>query len=142
MAGPRVVLDTNVAVSAVRSDRGASFRVLSLVGSGKFEIAVSVPLVLEYEDALLRNLQEAKLTRDDLRDILDYLCSVAQLQEIFFLWRPFLRDPRDDMVLELAVAAGCEAVVTHNRKDFRGIEQFGLKALTPQELLKRIGELR
>jgi len=83
------------------SSRGASFRVLSLVGSRKFEI-----------------------------------------QEIFFLWRPFLRDPRDDMVLELAVAAGCEAVVRHNRKDFRGIEQFGLKALTPQELLKRIGELR
>jgi len=65
-----------------------------------------------------------------------------EIQEIFFLWRPFLRDPRDDMVLELAVAAGCEAVATHNRKDFRGIEQFGLKALTPQELLKRIGELR
>jgi len=142
VVGPRVVLDTNVAVAAVRSRRGASFRVLSLVGSGKFEIALSVPLILEYEDALLRNLEEANLTRGDVRDILDYVCSVAQLQQIFFLWRPFLRDPRDDMVLEVAVAAGCEAVVTHNRKDFGGIEQFGLKALTPQGLLKRIGELR
>jgi len=142
VVGPRVVLDTNVAVAAIRSSRGASFRVLSLVGSGKFEIALSVPLVLEYEDALLRNREEAALTRDDVRDLLDYVCSVAQLQEIFFLWRPFLRDPRDDMVLEVAVAAQCEAVVTHNRRDFRGIEQFGLKVLTPQELLKNIGELR
>lgn len=136
-----MVLDTNVAVSAVHSNRGASFRVFSLVGSGKFEIAVSVPLVLEYEDALLRNLEKANLTGDHVRDLLDYVCSVAHLQEIFFLWRPFLRDPRDDMVLEVAVAAGCEAVVTHNHRDFRGIERFGLKTLTPQELLKRIGEL-
>jgi putative PIN family toxin of toxin-antitoxin system len=140
--GPKVVLDTNVGVAAVRSNRGASFRVLSLVGTEKFQITVSVPLVLEYEDALLRNLHESDLTERDVRDLLDYLCSVAQVQEIFFLWRPFLRDPRDDMVLEVAVAAGCEAIVTHNRRDFRGIEQFGLEALTPQEFLKRIGGLR
>ena len=105
-------------------------------------MAVSVPLILEYEDAMLRTLEEAGLTERDVGDMLDYVSSVAHTQEVFFLWRPFLRDPRDDMVLEVAVAAGCEAIVTHNRKDFIGIEQFGLKALTPQDLLKTIGELR
>jgi putative PIN family toxin of toxin-antitoxin system len=142
VAGPKVVLDTSVLVAAVRSNRGASFKLVSLVGTGRFEIAVSVPLVLEYEDALLRNIDETSLDEDDIRDLLDYLCSVAHAQEIFFLWRPFLRDPSDDMVLEVAVAAGCEAIVTHNHKDFMGIDEFHLKTLSPQQLLTRIGELR
>jgi predicted nucleic acid-binding protein len=67
------------------------------------------------------------------------LCSVAHLQEIHFLWRPALRDARDDHVLELAVEAGCRTIVTHNIKDFAGTEDFGVEAVTPGELLRRIG---
>jgi putative PIN family toxin of toxin-antitoxin system len=137
----RVVLDTNVLVAALRSPRGASFRVLSLVGTSRFEVSVSVALVLEYEDVLLRQRSDIGLTEESIGDILDYVCSVAGRQEIFFLWRPCLRDPKDDMVLELAVAAGCDAVVTFNRADFRGIERFGVRILTPRELLVEIGEL-
>lgn len=138
---PRVVLDTNVVVSALRSRRGASFRLLSLVGKGRFEICVSVPLVLEYEDAVGRHLDETGLTRGQLDDVLDYLCFAAIRQDVFYLWRPTLRDPKDDLVLELAVAARCSDVITFNLKDFVGSERFGVKARRPHELLAEIGAL-
>ena len=134
----RVVLDTSVLVAGVRSRRGASFEVLSRLGNGTFGVAVSVSLVLEYEAALLRHVAESALDEDDVRDLIDYVCDVAIRQKIFFLWRPFLRDPGDDLVLELAVAAQCEAIVTHNVRDFRGIEQLGVRVLTPGEFLQEL----
>jgi len=137
----RVVIDTCVFVSALRSSRGASYRVLGLVGTGAFEIALSVPLVLEYEDAAKRLGDATGLSHADIDDVIDYLCSAAQLQEIHFLWRPVLRDPRDDHVLELAVEAGCGQIITHNVRDFVGTEQFGVRAIRPGELLRRIGEV-
>lgn len=138
---PRVVLDTNVLVAGLRSRQGASFRLLGEVGRGKFEIALSVPLVLEYEDAMLRHAPVTGLARRDVDVILDYFCSVAYLQTIFFLWRPLLPDPKDDLVLELAVAAGCRTVVTYNVRDFRGAESLGVSAQRPGPFLKAIGVL-
>ena len=135
---PLVVLDTNVIVAAIRSRHGASFEVLSKVGTKAFDIAVSVPLVLEYEDALLRHLPEIRLNETDIQDIIDYMCSVALRQEIFFLWRPFLKDPGDDLVLEAAVAADCDIIVTHNLRDFVGVERFGLRALSPAAFLNEL----
>ena len=135
----RIVIDTNVLVSALRSSRGASHRLLMLVGQTDFEVALSVPLVLEYESAAKRMGDATGLTSEDVDDIIDYLCSVAHLQEIHFLWRPILRDPRDDHVLELATEAGCEIVVTHNVRDFAGSERFGVTAIRPGEFLRRIG---
>ncbi len=107
-----------------------------------YDIAVSVPLVLEYEDALLRHTAESGLSASDVRDLVDYLCRVARQQDIFFLWRPLLRDPADDLVAEVAVAAGCDAVVTHNRRDFVGVERFNLHVWSPAEFLKKIGAVR
>lgn len=135
----QVVLDTNVIVSALRSRRGASHRLLLLVGGPEFQINLSVPLVLEYEDVAKRTAQEAGLTVADVDDVIDYLCSVARLREIHFLWRPVLKDPGDDHVLELAVEAECHTIVTHNVKDFAGSERFGIRAVTPGEFLKSIG---
>jgi putative PIN family toxin of toxin-antitoxin system len=132
---PLVVLDTNVLVSALRSSKGASFAVVERIGGGDFEIAVSVPLVLEYEDAMLRH--RGALSAAEVRDIVDYVCSVALRHRVYFLWRPLLRDPNDDMVAEVAVAAGAQAIVTHNRRDFLGVEQFGLKTWSPQQLPER-----
>ena len=134
----RVVIDTNVLVAAIRSRRGASFQVLSLVSTDAFELAVSVPLVLEYEDAMMRHVTASSLDESDVRDLLDYICSVAVHQEVFFLWRPFLRDAADDMIVELAVAAGCELIVTHNVRDFRGAERFGLRVVTPASFLQEL----
>lgn len=135
MSTPLVVLDTNILVSALRSRKGASFAVVERIGGGEFELAVSVPLVLEYEDAMLRH--RGSLSAGEVRDITDYLCSVALHHRIFFLWRPLLRDPNDDMVAEVAVAAGAQAIVTHNRRDFLGVEKFGLKIWSPHQLLER-----
>jgi putative PIN family toxin of toxin-antitoxin system len=141
MSKPRVVLDTNILVSALRSRRGASFKLVSLIGKGKFSLHISVPLVLEYEEVLLRH-KHAPLTNKDIEAFLDYLCKVAEPQRIFYLWRPFLKDADDDMVLELAFNARCSHIVTFNSKDFRGSEQFGLQVVTPKEFLKEIGVLK
>ncbi len=137
MPAPLVVLDTNVLVAAIRSRRGASFRLQSQVGTGSFDVAVSVPLVLEYEEVLLRH--RGPMGAGDVRDIVDYVCGVARQQNIFYLWRPLLRDPKDDMVAEVAVAAGAQAIITHNRKDYAGIARFGIQVLSPGEFLERIG---
>ena len=135
----RVVLDTNVIVSGLRSQRGAAFRVLSLVGSGLFEHCLSVTLAFEYEDAVKRPVSRIRLPKSLVEDVLDFLCASARQQEIYFLWRPTLSDAKDDMVLEVAVHAGCEAIVTYNVEDFRGSERFGVKAMRPQEFLGLIG---
>jgi putative PIN family toxin of toxin-antitoxin system len=135
----QVVLDTNVFVSALRSRRGASHRLLLLVGGPDFQINLSVPLVIEYEDVAKRMAREAGLTSADIDDIIDYLCSVARLREIHFLWRPVLKDPGDDHILELAVEAECRVIITHNVRDFVGVERFGITAVTPGEFLKSIG---
>jgi putative PIN family toxin of toxin-antitoxin system len=139
---PTVVLDTNVFVSALRSRRGASHRLLKLVGRGKFDVALSVPLVLEYEEATKRQSRRIGLNHADIDDVLDYMCRVGQHHAIHFLWRPQLRDPEDDMVLELAVEAAAQIIVTHNVRDFAGAERFAVRVVRPQEFLEMIGEAR
>lgn len=137
----QVVIDTNVFFSALRSKKGASYKLLSLIDGGKFKANVSVPLLFEYEDVAKRSSSALSLSHAEIDDILDYLCTVANRHEIFFLWRPFLKDPKDDFVLELAVEAQCDYIVTYNQKDFKGVERFGIKTLTPKEFLQLIGEL-
>lgn len=136
---PQIVIDTNVMIAGLRSRRGKAFRLLELVGTGIFEINLSVPLLLEYKDVLYRLLPELGITRDVVDSVLDYHCSIARIHEIFFLWRPFLPDPKDDMVLELAVRAQCNYILTYNIRDFAGIEQFGIQAVTPQIFFAEIG---
>jgi len=136
----QIVLDTNVFVSALRSRGGASFKLLSLIGGGRFQLNVSVPLVLEYEDAAKR--ADLALTEKHIDDVLDYVCHVANRREIFFLWRPWLKDPKDDFILELAVEAACDFIVTFNLRDFAGSEKFGVRVITPREFLRILGETK
>jgi putative PIN family toxin of toxin-antitoxin system len=136
----RVVLDTNVLVAGFRSRRGASFRVLTLLSAGTFEIALSVPLVLEYEAVLRLHARELGLLVEDVTGLIDYLCGIGRRQAIHFLWRPALRDPADEFVLELAVAAECDAVVTHNVRDFAGVQTFGIQIITPGDFVRRLEE--
>jgi putative PIN family toxin of toxin-antitoxin system len=103
---------------------------------------ISVPLLFEYEDVLKRKSLNIALTYDDIDDILDYLCAVADKREIYYLWRPFLKDPKDDMVLELAVESRSNYIITHNIDDFRGIERFNVRAIKPKGFLKLIGEIK
>jgi putative PIN family toxin of toxin-antitoxin system len=129
-----IVLDTNVLVAAARSREGASFLLLEeLARDPRFRICVSVPLVLEYEMALRRT---PGLGASEAEQIVDYPCEVGDKPEIYFLWRPFLRDPKDEMVLEVAVEARAEAIVTHNVRVFDGVmDRFGIRVLKPGESL-------
>ena len=138
----QTVLDTNVLVSALKSNRGASHKLLGLVGkSPEFEINLSVPLVLEYEHALKNHSRSFGLSNGDIDDVLDYLCSVANKREIFFLWRPHLPDPNDDLVLELAVESSSQYIVTFNKRHFVGSEDFGVKIIRPRDFLKILKQL-
>lgn len=136
-----VVIDTNVLVAAIRSRDGASFALLSLLAESEppIEPVVSVPLVLEYEDAMVRSLGSTSLSESDIGDLLDFFCSVSTHQEIFYLWRPLLKDPGDDLVLEVAVAAEVDYLVTFNIRDFVGSETLGVKTISPRKLLKKLG---
>ena len=136
----KVVLDTNVLVSGLRSKRGASYKLLSLLGAGRFTTAVSVPLVVEYEKALVDPRTKVPFSRADIGKFIDYVCTIADKRKIYYLWRPCLPDPGDDMILELAVAGSCNYIVSYNIRDFRGADQFGIKILTPGQLLKLLGE--
>ena len=135
----RVVIDTSVLVAAARSRRGASFALISAIPTAGFEFFLSVGLYAEWQEVLCRaeNIPPG-LNSDDVGRFLQYLASQAQLQEIHFLWRPFLSDADDDMVLELAFAAGCQYIITHNVVDFRGSEQLGVTAISPREFLSLI----
>lgn len=138
---PNIVLDTNVIIAALRSKRGASNKLLTLVGTRQFEIHDSVALILEYEEVIQRHREEFGLSEEDVSIFIDSLCSMAHHHKIYFLWRPFLTDVNDALVLELAVSAGCEYIVTHTISDFKGTEQFGIQAITPKEFLQIIREV-
>lgn len=133
----RVVIDTNVLVAASRSRQGASFALVSTIPTAEFTPCLSVGLYAEWQEVLSRseNLPPG-LTLEAARAFVRYLASQAHLQEIHFLWRPMLADPDDDM--ELAFAAGCQHIITHNVGHFRGSETLGVTAITPGEFLKLI----
>lgn len=143
----RVILDTNVLVAALRSDMGASYAIVSQLPSERFQMALTVPLYLQYQDVLTRpEHMTGASTPDDILNFLRYLCSIAHQQRVFFLWRPWLKDPQDDMVLEAAVASQSRYIITHNLRDFTGSgieEHFGIMPMCPREFLHRLrsGEL-
>jgi len=136
-----IVLDTNVLVSALRSRDGASYKLLTLIDNSDFKLNISVPLFLEYESVTLRDCLKLPLKKTDILDILNYLAKVSNKREIFFLWRPYLKDPKDDLVLEVAVESKSKVIVTYNQKDFVGVNKFGIKVFTPKDFLEMRGLL-
>lgn len=133
----KVVIDSNVVYSGLYSKHGASYQILRLVRSERLVPAISVALFEEYMEVLGRPPLSVEFNATDRERFCDFLCSVAYLTEVFFLWRPFLRDPNDDMVLEAAVASGARLIITHNIKDFKRVQKFGIEAVTPNEYLQR-----
>lgn len=139
----KIVLDTSVLVAAARSRNGASFALISSLPHPQFQICLSVAVYTEWQAVLSRPEHLPPGASADMAlAVTRYLASIAHLQDIHFLWRPFLRDPDDDMVLECAVAAGCRYIVTHNVKDFRRTEQLGVQAVTPAQFLHLLKESR
>lgn len=135
----KIVIDTNVLFSALRSRRGASYKLISLLPNERFSISISVPLIVEYEDVLNRGKLPNTITKNDISNFIDFFCHIGEQQDIFFLWRPFLPDPSDDLVLEVAVAGNCDAIITYNKRHFKNVEKFGLRILDPKEFLAEIG---
>ena len=132
----RVILDTAVLITAARSRNGASYASLSMLPSKQFDIALTVALYTEWESELTRPEHlPPGVSAKDAMGFLRYLASIAHLQDVHFLWRPFLRDPDDDMVLEFAVAFGCKYIITHHVKDFKRATELNVRALTPAEFL-------
>ena len=109
-----------------------------MAGQQKFEYNLSVPLVLEYESIISRQLNLLTLNIEDVNVFLDYICKNGQKYNIHYLWRPYLKDPKDDFILELAVTSESDYIITYNLKDFIGVEKFAVKAITPQEFLKML----
>jgi putative PIN family toxin of toxin-antitoxin system len=129
----KVVLDTDVLVAAVRSRQGASRAWLASVLSGEVTLLLSVPLAFEYEDVLLRpeQLRASGATVEQMSALLDALCAVCRPVEIQFLWRPMLRDPDDEMVLEVAANGRADRLLTFNERHFAGAARLGVVVERP-----------
>jgi putative PIN family toxin of toxin-antitoxin system len=137
----RIIIDTNVLVSALRSRAGWSFDLISRVGAGQFQHVVTVPLVMEYEDVLHRPGM-VRVPGSAVDDLLDYLCSTALRQRVHFLWRPKLADIKDDMVLEAAVNGQCHSIVTWNVRDFAAAAGLGIQVVSPDVFLRHLKEFQ
>ena len=110
---------------------------LSLLPDSRFQIALSVALYTEWQDVVSRSEHlPPGMGPDDARPFLRYLASLAHLQAVHYLWRPFLRDPDDDMVLECVVASGSRYLVTHKLRDFQKITELGVQPVTSAEFLQ------
>ena len=131
-----IILDTYVLFAGLYSSAGASFQVLRLIDAGKINPVISTTLLFEYEDVLKREQAKLELSSKQVDIILDNICALSKFQEIYFLWRPYLKDPKDDHVLEVAVASETKTIVTYNLKDFKGVDKFGIKVVTPGKFLE------
>ena len=130
----KAVIDTNVLVAGLRSRQGYAFRILHAAAALKFTPVLSIPLYCEYQDVLSRpNL--VPFSTSQVQTICLSIASISEIHDIYFLWRPLLSDPKDDMVLEVAVAAGASHIITFNTTDFSGAEKFGIHAIQPSKFL-------
>lgn len=138
----RVVFDTNVLVAAARSRTGSAFELVSMLPSRKFNLVLSLPLYMEYLDVLFRpHVRPPGVADADIMDFVENILAHSETRDIYYLWRHSLRDSKDDMILELAVASQAEYIVTFNIKDFANIELFGIESVRPRDFLDLVRNL-
>lgn len=135
----RIVVDTNVLVAALRSQTGASHALLLHIHRRRVTPLLSVPLLMEYEEVLRRPGLLPHLTAAEIDTVLDQFASRSVAQRIHFLWRPFLPDPDDDMLVELALAGQASHIVTSNIRDVAPARTLGLQVMTPREFIRELG---
>jgi putative PIN family toxin of toxin-antitoxin system len=133
----RIVIDTNVLIAALRSTAGASHALLMLVYNRRVTPLISVPLMMEYEEVAKRPEMIPCLSLADIDVALDLFASRAIEQRIYFNWRPFLPDPDDDMLVELAVAGSASHIVTSNLRDVAPARSLGIQVIEPREFIRQ-----
>lgn len=141
----RLVLDTVVMVAAIRSDSGASRALLAQALLGRYDVLVSVPLMVEYQDVMSReeHLTASGLSQRDIDDLLDAVASVAVPVRLAYLWRPVASDPNDDMVLETAANGQADAIVSFNARHLEHpAKRFGIAVIRPAEALSMLEKRR
>jgi predicted nucleic acid-binding protein len=138
----RVILDTNVVLAAMRSQTGASHRLLSTIGHPHWQSVITPALMYEYEAVARRPGAASGLSPQDITNILDMIYLESQRQFVWFSWRPLSPDPGDDAILEAAIAGRCDYVVSFNERHLRMARGFGIEVLKPMDLLKLIGEIK
>lgn len=141
MGDMRVVLDTDVSVAAMRNPGRASAAILRKARQGKVTLLVSVPLAMEYEATCseAEHRLAAGLSEREVQIFLDAVVAMAEPVKTHFLWRPQLRDPGDEMVLDAAVNGQADLLVTFNVRDFGPVaSRFGIAAMVPRDALERI----
>ena len=137
----KAVLDTDVVVAGMRSPSGASAAILRAARQGRVTLLVSVPLAIEYEAVCseAEHRLAAGLSEREVEIFLDAVIAMAEPVETHFLWRPQLRDPGDEMVLEAAVNGQADLLVTFNVRDFGTVpSRFGIEVMIPRDALERI----
>jgi putative PIN family toxin of toxin-antitoxin system len=136
-----LVLDTDAVVAAMRSPGGASAAIIRAVRRNVATLLLSVPLAMEHE-AVCRRVEhrvEAELSDGEVEIFLDAIVAMAEPVKTHFLWRPQLRDPNDEMVLEAAVNGRADVLVTFNVRDYvDAASRFGVEVLLPREAIARI----
>lgn len=137
----RLVLDTSTIVAAMRSPAGVSAHLLRRARLKQISLLANIALALEYEAVCLRpeHLTAAQLTAAEANIFVTAVIALCEPVESYFLWRPQLRDPADEFVLEAAVNGRAEAIITFNRRDFLpAAQRFGIEIVGPDEILRRL----
>ncbi len=137
----QIVIDTNVILAGLRSKNGASYKLLSILNDKRFQINISATLIFEYEEILKREKAQIGLTNEEIDDIINGICYLANHHDIFYIWRPLAKDKDDDFLIDLALKCQAQFIISYNDKDLRPIEKFGVSILNPKQFLQLLGEI-
>lgn len=135
MAVYRAVMDTNVLYAGLRSNRGASFQLLKTLRARQWILLLSNTVVTEYEEILFREAAALGIFPDEINELLDDFCALAELIDPTGVWEPLLSDPADEAFVQMAVEAKADYLVTHNSSHFEPARARGIRVVTPKEFL-------
>jgi putative PIN family toxin of toxin-antitoxin system len=125
----------------LRSNQGASYKLLSILNDRRWQVNVSTALMYEYEEILKDASKGLELTLQDVDLAIAAICNIANFHPIFFLWRPMLKDADDEFLVDLAFKAQADFIITYNQKDLQAVEKFGIQVVTPKQFLQIVGEI-
>ena len=138
----QIVIDTDVILAGLRSNKGASYQLLTILNDRRFQINVSATLVFEYEEILKREQQQISLNNEDIDNIINGICHLANHHEIFYMWRPLAKDEDDDFLIDLALKCQASFIISYNQRDLNPVEKFGISVVTPKQFLQILGEIK